>query len=54
MQQYYSITEVATILGMARVTVYNWVTTGKLKGVKFGKNWRISETELKRFIERGI
>lgn len=47
----YSATEVATILGVTKATVREWLKTEKLKGVKPTGQWRVSETELKRFLE---
>ncbi|MHB1255259.1 MAG: helix-turn-helix domain-containing protein [Dethiobacteraceae bacterium] len=51
MEKYYTPEEVAEILKTHRETVYNWLRSGKLKGVKVINLWRISETELKRLLE---
>jgi excisionase family DNA binding protein len=34
-------------------TVRLWIRQGKLKAVKLGGLWRISEEELQRFVEAG-
>lgn len=44
--------EVADILRLKARTIKGWLREGKLRGVKFGKDWRIRETVLKEFIER--
>lgn len=41
-----SIKEVALQLGVHRNTVEKWLKSGKVKGRKFGKLWRIKKTDL--------
>ncbi len=45
--------EAAEILGVNLGTVRRWLREGKLKGVKVGRLWRITEEDLKAFIEAG-
>jgi len=45
--------EAAEILGVNPGTVRRWLREGKLKGVKVGRLWRITEEDLKAFIEAG-
>ena len=49
--KYYSIEEVAKILSVAYLTVYRWIQSGKLESKKAGKQYRIEENDLKRFIQ---
>lgn len=49
----YTLDEVAKILQLTRRTLYTYVREGKLKGVKIGKYWRISEENLADFISTG-
>jgi len=51
-EQYYSIEEVAKMLKVAYLTVYRWVSSGKLLSYKAGKQHRISKTDLDKFIEK--
>ncbi|MCL5981382.1 MAG: helix-turn-helix domain-containing protein [Firmicutes bacterium] len=51
MEKYYTPEEVADNLKVSRKTIYNWIQEGRLKAVKIGHVWRISETELKRLLE---
>lgn len=44
----FTIKEVASILRMHPVTIYKYCESGKIKGVKIGNVWRISDEELKR------
>ncbi|MEG6567732.1 helix-turn-helix domain-containing protein [Thermoanaerobacterium saccharolyticum] len=53
MDNYYTPQEIAEKFKVKINTVYKWIREGKLKAVKVGDLWRISETELKRFIEDG-
>lgn len=44
--------EVAEILQINEQTVRRYLREGKLKGLKIGHTWRISEKQLQEFIER--
>lgn len=47
---YYSIKEVAKMLKVAYLTVYRWIQAKKLPAIKAGKQYRISKSELDRFV----
>ncbi len=49
-EQYYSIEEVAKILKVAYLTVYRWVRADKLKALKAGKQYRIKNEDLDKFL----
>lgn len=49
----YTLEEVADILKLSKRTVYQYLQTGKLKGVKLGKAWRISAENLRDFLSGG-
>lgn len=46
----YTLTEVEPILGVSHRTLLDYVKTGKIKAVKIGGKWKISEENLKAFI----
>ena len=46
----YTLDEVADILKVTKRTLYSYVKAGKLKAVKLGKYWRVSEESLQAFI----
>lgn len=46
----YSLTEIEPILGVTHRTLLTYISTGKLKGVKIGGKWKVSEDNLKKFI----
>jgi excisionase family DNA binding protein len=49
----YTLAEVAEILRVTRRTLYAYIKEGKLKAVKIGKYWRVSEADLREFISTG-
>lgn len=49
----YTLDEAADILKLTKRTLYNYVKSGKLKAVKFGKYWRVSQENLEAFMEQG-
>ena len=49
----YTLEEVAAILQLTRRTLYSYIKDGKLKAVKIGKYWRVSEETLQQFIATG-
>lgn len=46
----YSLTELEPILGVTHRTLLTYVTSGRLKAVKIGGKWKVSEENLKKFI----
>ena len=49
-----SVYEVAEQLGVHFRTIIRWIKEGKLKGVKVGKQWKISKEELERVKNNGL
>jgi len=49
-QEYYSLKEIAVIVGVNWQTVRNEVKRGNLKSVIFGRRHRISREELEKYI----
>lgn len=50
----YTVKEVLDILKVSKPTLYAYIHLGELKANKVGHNFRISETELTRFINEGL
>jgi len=50
----YSTTEVAEILNISRATIFRALRQGRIKGIKIGNIWRISEEELERLKKEGF
>ncbi|KKK46851.1 hypothetical protein LCGC14_3161080 [marine sediment metagenome] len=46
-----TIKEVAEKFGVHEQTVYRWVYSGKLKAIKVGGLLRVTEEQLKEFVE---
>lgn len=48
----YTTNEVAKILKIDRRNVYRYVKDGRLRASKIGGEWRVSQDDLKAFINR--
>lgn len=46
----YTVEEAAAILKLGKSTVYSLLHEGKLKAVKIGRKWRITEDEINRIL----
>ncbi len=53
MEKLYTPEMAAQALHISTLTLKNWLRSGKIKGVKVGKQWRIRESDLESFITRG-
>ena len=51
MEELFTPQEVAQKLKIDMSTVYRWIREGRLKAVKMGHFWRISESELNRLLK---
>lgn len=49
----YNLKDAAIILGLTVRTLYSYIKSGKLKAVKFGKEWRVTAAALEDFISTG-
>jgi len=49
----YTIDELVQLLRVTRRTIYNYIKEGKLKAVKMGKYWRVTEKALEQFLSIG-
>jgi excisionase family DNA binding protein len=50
-ERYLTLPEVAERLQVSRRTVYRWIKSGDLDAYQFGREYRITESALKRFLE---
>jgi putative molybdopterin biosynthesis protein len=50
MERMLTIKEVAQILKVKPLTVYNWVKAGKLRAYKLGRIYRVAEKDLEVFL----
>ena len=46
----YTLKEIEPILGVSNKSLLKYAQTGKLKCVKIGREWKISEENLQKFI----
>lgn len=47
----YTLTEVEKILGVSHRTLLRWVTEDKIKAIKVGNRWKVSEDTLRNILE---
>lgn len=52
-ERLYNLKEVAQIARVTRQTIYNHVKSGKLKAAKIGRDYKVTESTLKLYIEQG-
>ena len=53
-KQFYSISDIAKIRDCSKQRVWEYIKYGKLKGIKIGRNWKVSKEELERFVGHPI
>jgi excisionase family DNA binding protein len=46
-----TVVEVATIMRVSRMTVYRLIRRGQLKAIRVGRNYRVREDDLNRYLE---
>ena len=46
-----TVSEVASAMRVSNMTVYRLIKAGELPAVRVGKNYRLRETDLERFLE---
>lgn len=51
-EKVYTVQEASEVLGVSPLTLGKWLREGKIIGVKLGKLWRITETDLQDFISK--
>lgn len=51
MEAYLTIEECAEKLRLSPKTIYSWIRKGLLEAVAFGRNYRVAESELERYVK---
>ncbi len=51
MDRFLTLIEAAEMLKVSRMTIYRYVTSGKLPAYKFGRDYRIKAKDMHDFIE---
>jgi excisionase family DNA binding protein len=51
--RFYSVPQVADLLGVSTRSVRRWIAASELFAHKFGRQVRISEADLRTFVEKG-
>lgn len=53
MEKLYKTSEIKEILKVSMNTIYNYIRGEQLKAVKIGDKYRVTESELERFLKEG-
>lgn len=53
-KEFYSVPEVAKILGISRIAVFKKIKKGKIKAERIGRNYAIESSELGRIFGKKI
>jgi excisionase family DNA binding protein len=51
-ENFYSVDEIAAKFKVDEELVRRWLQSNRLSGIKIGKEWRVAESDLLKFIER--
>ena len=51
--RFYTVAQVADLLAVSSRTVRRWVAAGDLPAHRFGRRVRISESDLRAFVQKG-
>lgn len=51
-EKFYTAQEIADRLRVNIMTIYRYIKSGKIKAHKIGKDFRIEESEFKKFLNR--
>lgn len=49
----FTLPEVAKIIGISNMTLYRYIHSKRIRAIKYGGRWRITEPELYRFLSEG-
>lgn len=52
-ERLWTVAEVAVYFRVVPMTVYRWVGSGKMKGVRVGRSWRVADSEVARVRHEG-
>lgn len=50
--KFYTPAEIAELIGFKKRTIVRWLQTGKLRGIKIGKQWRVRHKDFAEFLEQ--
>jgi excisionase family DNA binding protein len=50
LSKFYTPRQVADLLGLTQLTVYNWIDAGKLRAYKVNRRWMIEQKEVENLV----
>lgn len=52
MDELLTVTQVAEVLKVSKMTIYRYIKAGKLVAIKAGRDFRVKQTEFDKFLEK--
>ncbi len=53
-KEFFTTRELADLLNLSRITIFNWIKKGKIKAQKVGKSYIIPRSELRDFLSEEL
>lgn len=50
LSKFYTPRQVASLLGLSRLTIYKWIDEGKLKAYKVNQRWMIEQRDVENLV----
>lgn len=50
----YRLKEVEAVVGLGTKTLGKWIREGKVKGIRMGRLWYMTEEEVQRILKEGV
>ena len=51
-KEYLKVKEIANLLDLSILTIYEYIKRGEFHAVKFGRNYRVERRELNKFLKK--
>lgn len=51
-KEYLKVKDIADMLGLSILTIYEYIKRGEVQAIKLGRNYRVERKEFERFIKR--
>jgi excisionase family DNA binding protein len=51
-KKYLKVKDIADMLGLSILTVYEYIKRGEVQAIKLGRNYRVERSEFDKFIKR--
>lgn len=49
---FFTVKEIARLLRLNSLTIYEYIRSGRLSAIRFGRNYRVAKSDLSHFIDK--